>query len=134
MNQHVRAELRRLKVHLQRHPQQAEQLAIAHFEDYWFLLNECRHLQAQIKLLRQDRTALISPNRFINTRLTLVQQFHVEKLKRNLASKPHQNFAQFWALKYFKHFLLLGELYRQKKVELLCLCRPQSKPQLPHFL
>jgi hypothetical protein len=133
MNPHIRAELRRLKVHLQRYPEQAEQLAINHLEDYLILLNECQRLQDQIELFGQSKTFLISPdlNSSINTQLTLEQKFRVEILQRNLASEPNYNQAQFWAVEYFKFFLHKSESYLKKRAELISL---KKQPSLPYFL
>lgn len=133
MNFHIRAELRRLKVHLQRYPEQAEQLAIAHLEDYLILFNECRYLEKQIELLRQSKTHLVDPDIdfSLNTQLTLENRFRVEILKRNLQGEPNHNQARFWAMEYFKHFLHKSEFYLEKRAELISL---KKQPSLPYFL
>jgi hypothetical protein len=136
MNPHIRAEVRRLKVHLQRHPEQSAQLAVNHLEDYLVLLNECQRLQDQIELFKQSKTSSVSldldPSN--NTQLTLEQKFRVEILQRNLASEPNQNQAKFWALTYFQYFLRLNEYYLEKRAELISLRTSINKPSLPYFL
>jgi hypothetical protein len=133
MNEKNYAEVRRLKVHLQRHPEQSAQLAVNHLEDYLILLNECQRLQDQIELFKQSKISKVSldldPSN--NTQLTLEQKFRVEILQRNLASEPNYNQAQFWAVEYFKFFLHKSESYLETRAELISL---KKQPSLPYFL
>jgi hypothetical protein len=129
MNEKNHAEVQQLKLHLQQHPEQAFQLAIDHLYDYLILLNECRHLDQQVELLRQSKAPSISLDNFINTQLTLPQQFRVEVFKRSLVQKPHKS--QFWAVEYFKLFLHLNESCLAKRAKLISL---QNQPSLPYFL
>ncbi|MEY2833605.1 MAG: hypothetical protein RLZZ574_2864 [Cyanobacteriota bacterium] len=98
-----------MEVYIQKHPEQAVQLAINHLEDYLIVLNECRHLEEQIGLFGQSKAAKVSPDNFIDAQLTLAQQFRVEVVKRYLIQNPHKS--QFWAMEYFKFFLHKSESY-----------------------
>jgi hypothetical protein len=132
MNLNIDTEIQQLKLHLQRHPEQAAQLAINHLEDYLVLLNEYNHLQQQIDRLRQSKSSLISSDSFIDAQLSLEQQFRVEAFKRSLVQDPCKS--QFWAITYFQYFLSLAQSYRHQKAQLLFLCSTKQNPQLPYFL
>ena len=48
-------ELARLDRHLQKHPEQAHQLAMNHYEDYLCLARDYRHIMAQLQQLKLGR-------------------------------------------------------------------------------
>jgi hypothetical protein len=129
MKPHIFTELQQLKLHLQKYPEQAAQLALHHLEDYLILLNEYKHLQHQYA-----QAPFVPSSFFIDAELTLEQQFHVEIFKRNLASEPNHNKIIFWAMTYFHFFLRLSDSYLEVQAQLLSIPPSKDKPQLPHFL
>jgi hypothetical protein len=54
MNSKILDEVQLLKLYLQRFPESATELAIAHLEDYLVLVSEYNRLTAQLKQLQRD--------------------------------------------------------------------------------
>jgi predicted FMN-binding regulatory protein PaiB len=117
MNPNIHAEVQRLKLHLQRYPEQSAQLAVNHLEDYLVLFSEYRLLQAQIRQLRQSNISKVSPNSIAEAQLTLEQRFRIDVFRRSLASELNQNRAKDLAIYYFQHFLSLAHSFAQKQAE-----------------
>lgn len=136
MNSHILAEVQKLRLYLQRHPQEAAKLAVNYLEDYLVLLNEFKLLQNQINHFQQSKTplTLISLDPSIDTQLTLEQKFRVEILKRSLSEEFSQSKAKFWAVEYLKFLLHLNESYLEIRAELISLSASKHQPSLPHWL
>jgi hypothetical protein len=124
-----------LKLYLQRFPESATDLAIAHLEDYLVLVSEHDRLTAQLTQLKQSPFIFAPDYPLVEAHLTLEQEFRVEKFSRFLAQNRGES--QFWAITYFHNFLILASLYRQKEAEFDSMTNRllnSSQPSLPYFL
>jgi hypothetical protein len=113
-------ELALLKRHLQKHPEQATTLAVAHFEDYLVLLCQYEKLLAKVKQLRSNNIdpKFISLPNWSNVHLTLEREFAIAVLKLQLQQFPFLSFCL--AISYFCDFLLLTQKYMALQTEFFC--------------
>jgi hypothetical protein len=127
-------DVQQLKLYLQRFPESATELALAHLEDYLVLKSEFNFLQNQVKQLQRDQT-FIPRYPFAEACLSLEQQWRVEASKIFLAQNRSES--EFWAIDYFQKFLILAEEYRQVEAEFDSMTDrllTPNQPQLPYFL
>jgi hypothetical protein len=130
----IQNDVQRLKLYLQRFPESATELALAHLEDYLVLKSEFNFLQNQVKQLQRDQT-FIPRYPMSEAQLTLEQKFRVETFKRFLTQ--NKNESEFCAITYFHNFLILAEEYQQIEAEFDSMTDrllPSNQPQLPYFL
>lgn len=132
----ITAEVQRLKHHLQKHPEQALELAISHYQDYLVLVTESEKLQCRLKRLRQPNPdpELYFFFPFVEACLSLEQEFRVKRLRRHLLIHPTES--ETYAIIYFYNHLILAEQYRQQEAEFATHHTQLSrscKPSLPDF-
>ena len=110
-------ELLKLKVYLQQHPEQAPELALAHYEDCLILICEYDSLEIKLDIIKKSHlnSKLISVRNFSEATLSLEQEFRVVVFREYL--KQHPQSAEFWAIVYFHNYLILAQQYQNLEAE-----------------
>ena len=119
-------ELLKLKVYLQQHPEQASELALAHYEDCLILISEYDSLEIKFEQLQKSNlnSQLISASNFSEATLSLEKEFRVAIFREHLKQHPHV--AEFWAIVYFHNYLILAKQYQRLETEFLSLISQKS--------
>ncbi len=115
----INYELLKLKVYLQQHPKQAQELALAHYSDCLILISEYDSLENELNQLKKSNlnSKLISASNFSSATLTLEQEFRVVLFREHLKQYPQS--AEFWAIVYFHNYLILAKQYQNLETEFL---------------
>ena len=115
-----------LQVYLQKYPEKAIELALAHYSDCLILISEYDSLKNELNQLKKSNlnSKLIAASKFSSATLSLEKEFRVAIFREHLKQYPHV--AEFWAIVYFHNYLILAQQYQNLETEFLSLIFQKS--------